>query len=94
MTLFRIVFGFDVLVALVALVFLVWGLNDGSVSSFNAEVWLMLVAALAAILGGGWVLNAKGSRRAAIGLLSVLAAPGAFYLLFILLVVILQPRWN
>ena len=27
-------------------------------------------------------------------LLSVLAVPGVFYLLFILLVVILQPRWN
>ena len=41
MTVFRILFGIDTLVAVVALWFFVIGLGDGSVSSFNMLLWLV-----------------------------------------------------
>jgi hypothetical protein len=94
MLFFRILFGFDSLVALVALYFFVVGLADGSVSSFNILLWLALLAGIATILGGSLLLNSRGHRGPANALLSVLAFPGFCFALFLLLVLILQPRWN
>jgi hypothetical protein len=94
MILFRILLAIDAAVALVALYFFFVGLGDGSVSSFNIALWLVLLGGVAAIVGGGWVLNAKGQRRAALGVLLILALPGLLFGLFILAAVILQPRWN
>jgi hypothetical protein len=45
-------------------------------------------------VGGGWMLNANGKRGAAIAVPLILAVPGVLYALFILLIVIAQPRWN
>lgn len=94
MILFRILFAFDALIALVVLWFFVEGLGDGSVSSFNGELWAAILLVLATVLGGGIALNAKGFRRAAIALLLVLAVPGLIYAAFILLVLITQPNWH
>jgi hypothetical protein len=90
----RTLLGIDLLVALVVVYFFVIGLADGSVSSFNMNLWLGLLAAVAATIGGGWLLNANGRRGAAIAVLSILAVPGVLYGLFVLLVIIAQPRWN
>ena len=95
MTLVRTLLGIGLLVAIVVVYFFVVGLADGSVSSFNMSLWLGLLAAVAAAVGGGgWVLNANGQRGLAITLLSILAVPGVLYALFVLLIVIAQPRWN
>ena len=94
MTLVRVLLGIDLLVALVVVVFFFIGLADGSVSSFNASLWFGILATIAAVIGGGWMLDANGKRGAAIAVLLVLAIPGVLYALFILLVVTLQPRWN
>jgi hypothetical protein len=83
-----------VLVALVVVYFFIVGLADGSVSSFNMSLWLGLLAVVAAVVGGGWILDANGKRGAAIAVLLILAVPGVLYALFILLIVIAQPRWN
>jgi hypothetical protein len=85
---------FDVLVTLVILNFFVEGLGDGSVSADNAELWAVILAALAGILGFGLLLSKKGQRAAAIVTLLLLAVPGGLYAFFIALVVIFQPRWN
>jgi len=90
----RTLLGIDLLVALVVLYFFVIGLADGSVSSFNISLWLGLLAAVAATVGGGWLLYANGRRGAAVAALSILAVPGVLYGLFVLLIVIAQPRWN
>jgi hypothetical protein len=58
------------------------------------NLWLGLQAAVAATIGGGWLLNANRRRGAAIAVLSILAVPGVLYGLFVLLVIIAQPRWN
>ena len=85
---------FDALIALVVVYFFVAGLGDGSVSDFNGALWFGILGALAAILGGGWLLQRNGQRGAAIAVLLILAVPGLLYALFMALVLIAQPRWN
>lgn len=94
MTFVRILLAIDAVAALVALWFFFIGLADGSVSSFNGGLWLALLGGIAAILGVGWALNARGQRGAAIGVLAILAAPAFAAGLLILAMIVLQPRWN
>jgi hypothetical protein len=89
-----ILFGIDLIAAAVLLYFFIIGIGDGSVSSFNMGLWLAMLGGVAAILGGGWMLQAKGHRGAAIGVLLILAIPAFLFGLFLLAVIILQPRWN
>lgn len=91
---FVLLLAIDAAVALVLLYFFFVGLADGSVSSFNIVLWLAILAGVAAIVGGGWALNARGQRGAAIGVLTALALPGFLFALLVLAAVILQPRWN
>jgi hypothetical protein len=94
MILFRILLGIDVLAALVIVYFFFVGLADGSVSSFNGGLWFAILAGVAAIIGGGWSLNAKSQRGAANVLLAVLAVPAVLFGAFMLLILIANPRWN
>ncbi|MCX7313562.1 MAG: osmoprotectant transporter permease [Alphaproteobacteria bacterium] len=91
---FRCFLVIDAIALLIALYFFGVGLGDGSVSSFNMGLWVMLLGGLIAIVGGGLGLNAKGQRGLALGLLAVLAVPALLAGLFMLLILILQPRWN
>lgn len=91
---FGILLAIDAIAALVILYFFLIGLADGSVSSFNMSLWLGILAAVAAILGGGLLLKAKGQRIAANLVLLILATPAALYGLFFLSIIIFQPRWN
>lgn len=94
MWLFWFLLAIDAAVALVVLYFFMIGLADGSVSSFNIVLWLGLIGGVAAVLGGGWMLNAKDHRAAAKGVLAILAVPGFLFGLFVLAMIVLQPRWN
>lgn len=85
---------FNALVSLIVLYFFVEGLGDGSVSAANGQLWAVILAALAAIIGLGFLLHKKGQRAAAIVTLLLLAAPAGLYALFIALILITQPRWN
>jgi hypothetical protein len=91
---FRILCGIDALAAAVVVFFFLWGLSDGSVSSFNILIWLVLLGGVGAVLGSGLWLNARGQRRLANGVLLALALPAALLLVFFLALIILQPRWN
>ena len=91
---FRLLWVFDLLVAVVVVVFFFWGLADGSVSSFNMGLWLGLLALVGGVVVGGRALQRAGQAALANILLLVLAIPGLGFTLFLLLVLILQPRWN
>lgn len=91
---FWILFGIDALAAAVIVYFFLIGLADGSVSSFNAGLWTTILAGTAAVLGGGWALNAKGQRGAAIAVLALLAVPAILFGLFMLLLIVMQPNWH
>lgn len=91
---FWVLWGFDALIAAVVVFFFMWGVADGSVSSFNIMLWLGILAAVAAIVGLGPLLLRAGQTALATGVLLVLAFPAAMFVLFLLAVVLLQPRWN
>lgn len=92
--LFRLLLGLDVLAALVVLYFFAAGLADGSVSSFNMGLWLGLLLAVAAIVGGGVALRRAGRQHLASAMLALLAVPAALYALFLALVIFSGARWN
>jgi high-affinity Fe2+/Pb2+ permease len=94
MLFFRILLVIDALVALVVAYFFVVGIADSSVSSFNITLWLGMLAIVAAVLGGGWMLNKSGQRAAANTVLAILAIPGLLFGVFILAAIILQPNWH
>ncbi len=81
MTFFWILWGFNALIALIALCFFYVGLLDGSVSSFNIKLWLNMLAILAVILLGSLGLKHYQYLGWAKALLSVLAVPGFLYAL-------------
>jgi hypothetical protein len=92
--LFRIFLALDCIAAFIALSFFFIGLNDGSVSSFNYGIWVLLLGGIAAVLGLGWALAANGRRGAASGVLALLAIPTFLTGLFFLILIVTQPRWN
>ena len=91
---YRILWGFDAVVATIFVFYFVVGLADGSVSSFNIVLWALILGALAVVLGGARALLASGRDKFAIALLCVVAVPGALMGLFYLLILVTQPRWN
>ncbi len=91
---FWLPWGVDALVGAVVLGFFFAGLADGSVSSFNAGIWLALLACPAVVLGASLWLRTAGHRRLALALTLVLAAPALLAVVLGLILVITQPRWN
>ncbi|GAB3501506.1 osmoprotectant transporter permease [Emticicia fontis] len=94
MILFWIFWGIDAIVALIALYFFFIGLADGSVSSVNMSLWLVLLGALAAILFGTLALKAAGNLLFAKILAGVLAIPAILFALFFLILIASGQKWN
>jgi hypothetical protein len=78
----------------VVVLFFVLGLADGTVSSFNAGLWTLLLLATFGVTAGSLVLKTRCRPGLGALLSLVLAVPGFLAILFFLLLVILQPRWN
>lgn len=91
---FRILFAIDAIAAAIALYFFVWGLQDGSVSSFNILHWAALLAVPAATLGGAVALRSRGQVRAANLVLLMLAVPALLLGLLVLLLAVASVHWN
>ena len=91
---FWILWGFDALITAVVLYFFFVGIADGSVSSFNAGLWFILLLVVGGVMGGGLWLHSTGRDRIAYVILSIMALPGVVVLLFILIILITNPRWN
>ena len=90
----RILLAVDGLIGAILLYFFIAGLEDGSVSSFNILLWLALLGGIAVIIGVGLALRAKGHAMAANMILLAPAIPGLFFALFLLMTILLHPRWN
>lgn len=94
MTLFRILWGIDIVLALIAVAAFLIGLSDGSVSTVNLGIWAVVLGAFAVVVFGSRAL----SRRDRPGLGTVLAAvpalPGMLYGLLLAVAVIGGVRWN
>ena len=92
--LFNIVWGIDLIVALVVVFFFVVGVQDGSVSSFNIALWAGIFAALGVVVIGSRVLHRKGHRVLATLLAAVPAIPALLYGLLIVAMMFSGARWN
>ena len=91
---FWIPWSVSALVAAGFVVFFLIGMADGTVSSFNILLWLGILAVVGGCVGGSLALRKAGKHVPSILLAWVLAVPGLFAILMMLLVIILQPRWN
>ncbi|MEO7175182.1 MAG: osmoprotectant transporter permease [Saprospiraceae bacterium] len=91
---FWLLYIIDSIVAAIIFYFFVIGLLDGTVSSFNAVYWIAILVALALIMFGGVWLKNHGHPGVAILLISVLAAPAFLYFIFMLILLISNPKWN
>ena len=94
MIIFRILYVINVIAALIILYFFFIGLADGSVSSFNIELWAGILAGLVIILAGGRALKTRGNIALANALLCVLAIPSILYGIFLLIAITSGVRWN
>lgn len=76
----------DVIVTLIFVYFFFVGLGDGSVSSFNIVLWLVILVGLAIVLGGSLALRSAARNGLATLLVTVLAVPSVLIgLLFLAL---------
>jgi hypothetical protein len=94
MHLFWTLWGVDALIALICLYFFFVGLADGSVSAFNGGLWFLILVGLGIVLGGSLWLKAQQQVVWAKVLVALLAVPGLLAGIFLLIVLIAQPRWN
>ncbi len=84
----------DAIALLIAAYFFFIGIGDGTVSSFNITLWLAVLAGIIAILGLGYHFRTQGQTAMANGVLAILAVPAILAGLFVLSILIAQPRWN
>ena len=92
--LFWISFSIDALIGAIAIIFFFIGLIDGSVSSFNIEIWIIIFVVLAAIIFGSLGMKSLGYPLLATILLLVLAVPGLLSGLFLFLLIVTDASWN
>jgi hypothetical protein len=91
--LFWIFWGIDALICIIIVIFFFQGLVNGSVSSFNIWIWIVILAALVAIMGGSLWLERREHHVFAILLLLVITVPGLFYVLIIVLTIVSGTPW-
>lgn len=84
----------DAIVAAIFVYFFVIGLADGSVSSFNMGIWMLILAAIPALLWGSHALRGAGREPLAVTLLGIVAVPAVLVAIFFVVVLIAKPRWN
>jgi len=91
--LFKILLGIDLLTAIVIGGFFIVGVADGSVSSFNTQLWIGIWFAVAAIIAGGVALHRVTKTIFANLTLALLAVPTVLYVIFIGVFVFSGTSW-
>ena len=94
MTFFWILWGFDALVSLIVVYFFFVGLSDGSVSSRNMGMWLLLLLGVAVLMGGTLLLRQTNFTWLAKLILAIVALPAFGYGLIVFITVVTKTRWN
>jgi len=91
---FWIPWGIAAVVTSVAVFFFLVGLGDGTVSSFNAGIWALLLLGTVGVTAGSLIRKSYGRPGLGAVLSLVLAVPGVLAVLCMLLILITHPRWN
>ena len=71
-----------------------WGLADGSVSTFNIGLWVLMLGGVTVVVAGSLWLRSIGWPGVGTALALVLAIPGVLVGLFFLILNVGNPRWN
>lgn len=94
MTFYWILWFFTAVMSVVPVYFFFIGLKDGSITSRNIMLWLMILAMIAGVLfGADWLKDNDHLGWAKI-VLAFAAIPGILVLTYFLIVVISKPKWN
>jgi hypothetical protein len=91
---FWLPWGIAAVVTAIVFFFFCVGVADGSVSSFNIVLWVLMLLGVTGVTGGSLWLRKAGRTGLATLLALVLAVPGLLAALFLAVVLITQPRWN
>jgi hypothetical protein len=92
--LFKIAWAIDALVAAIVFYFFLIGIADGSVSSFNIVLWLVILLALSGVLIGSRALRAAGHTGLATSSAMLVAVPGTLAGISFLVLILGNQRWN
>ena len=85
---------FNALMALVPVGFFFIGISDGTVSADNIVLWIGILAIVFLVMWGSYWLKTKQQHTAAIVILMVAAIPSLLAILFLLFILVGNPRWN
>ena len=91
---FTILWAINAIVSFIIIYFFLVGLQDGTVSSRNIGIWVMLLCAAFVVLAGSIWLRHHANGRLAYALLSIFVIPAIFYGIFILIAIFGKVRWN
>ena len=91
---FWFLWSIDAVIAAIALYFFFSLAADERIRSFNILPWLLILAGLAAVVGGSIWLRSIGRRALGIALLLLLAIPGAVFALFFLVLLLTHPNFH
>ena len=91
---FWIPWAIDVVIAAIVVFFFLWGLADGSVSTFNIGLWILMLGGVTVVVAGSLWLRSIGRSGLGTALLLALAIPGVLVGLFFLILIVGNPRWN
>lgn len=94
MTLYTILWYFTAIMSVVPVYFFFIGLKDGSITTRNIVLWLIILLIIAGVLIGSNWLRDHDRLSMAKWLLALAAIPGALVLLYFIVVMIGKPRWN
>lgn len=91
---FWILWVFNALMALVPVYLFFAGLTDGSITSTNFGLWILILVLVAGLLGGTYWLKTKNQLVAARILLILAAIPSLLAILFLVIATTGNVRWN
>ena len=94
MTFFKILWGIDALASMVVIYFFFVGLADGTVSSRNMGLWLVILLILGGVLLGSLWLRSHQHPTLAVITLCIITVPSLLYGLFILSAILPGNKWN
>lgn len=94
MKMFWVLWVFNAIMALIPIYFFFEGLGDGTVSSDNLGIWMILLLVVAAILGGTYWLKSSNHLTAAKVILIVVTIPSVLAIIFFLSLMLGDTRWN
>jgi hypothetical protein len=91
---FWILWIFNALMSLIPVYFFFVGLQDGTVNADNMGIWLLMLAVVGLVLGGTYWLKTKNQVMAAKVILILTSIPCLIFILYIVIAITGNVRWN